>query len=705
MVLACAVFYAVALGRSSPTAQRSAHVTQTTGAVSVSGRITDPNGSPASDARVELTEKSKGTVWTTQTNESGWYAIRLPPGRYDVVVASPGFKEFKIPDVVVDTSESKTVDVPLKFGNVAETITVTSSEDEPATTELTWNVWAEPAATSPSFNYVSFLEPNKDYMLVIDLGALAYGHGKGLYTQNAAARLRDWLLESKVNAAELKLLVIPDDTYFKPLAPSGRVSKLPVDLQHVRKALKDGVKVNRDPFEALRDKPDADFSFGRVMVNIRTRAREGTGAVAVAVWADGSVPVDELSIPLCVAKDEAAAAAACESGATLRDSLAGIDPLRAAAQGRAYGMRPDAALHFLQLGDGKAVGIFRDNSWEPDRYVQWNLETDASGVMTALRSTLLRDFDLADDDASLLQVGADLYKLLFPSSDDDEAGDKARAAFADFLRAHAKDNDPSDPPSIFVRVLSKTEDPPFLIPLGLMAYEIDGQQDFLGFHYRIQMPLPVQDYRSDERCISNWVVLAPRSNVAGVPPELNDARNGFSDWFTKWRLKEIDDISEFGRWVGTTEREQEPVALFLLAHHDANSLYFAETPRVRSITIDRRFKMPSVAVVNGCGTGAPGASGVVERLNARGVTSIIATSVKVDGYLAGDFFSVLGQTLAEDHKGRKYPLGLAHFQALRKLRTKTSRDPERPTAYGAKVLAYQLLGNSDLQVCPPPTKK
>ena len=669
------------------------------GNVRLSGHVTDYTGAPVVNAQVELRNKQTGTVWRTQTDDNGRYAFAAPPGKYDVVVYSQGFKEYTLSDIVLGGGDEKSVDVPLEVGPLtAEVVTVSDSTPEPA--KLTWNAWAEPASPDPSFSPVSFLEPGaKNYTLYIDLAALAYGRGPDVFSRDTGARLREWLLTAKVPTVDLKLLVIPDEAYFEPLAPADRVRTLRVNIKRVREVLKDGLPVRREPFDALKKDPNADFSFGRTAVNLRTRDREGSGAVAIALWADGSLPVDELSIPLCVAKDSAAAKS-CEEAETLHPSLAGIDPLRAAAQGRAYAMRPDAALHFIQLGERAAIGVFRDNSWPPDRYVQWNLGTNTAGVLNALEKTLLPGFNRGSNDASLLQVGSELHKLLFPSN-----AKQARADFADFLRAHSKETNPDDPPSIFVRMLSDTNDPPFLVPLGLMAFDLEGKQDFLGFHFRIQMPLQVQDYRPDTRCISNWVVLAPPPNQAGVPPELNDAREGFADWFKKWEFEHIDEMLRFGRWIGDGVEEREPLALFILAHQNSNSLYFADDPRVSAYGIDRRFKTPSVALVNACGSGAPGASSIVEHLNAQGVSAVIATAAEVDGYLAGDFFSVLAESLAEDHHGREYPLGLAHFHALRKLRAKKSRNTDQPVAYGAKVLAYQLLGNGNLRVCPPPLKK
>lgn len=673
---------------------------QVDGAAVVSGQITDPNGAPVANAAVTLKDKKNKIEWATRTDDFGKYVIRARAGEFKVAIRSPGFKESAKQEVVLAPGEHERVDVALDVGGVSEAITVSAPAETP-TVRPTWNAWAELASPTPSFQPVEFLETgDKSYSLVIDLAAFAYKNEPGVYSRGAGEGLREWLLSTKLSEVNLKLLVIPDESYFEPLATGERVVTMRLNLKRLREALKDSVRVRRAPLEELRANPDADFKFGRAVVNLRTRAREGVGRVAFVLWADGSLPLDELTIPLCLAGDEQAAKG-CGDGAGLYDSLSGLDPIRAAAQSQERQTRPDSALHFIQLEGRHAIGIFRDNSWPADKFVQWNLTTNARGVLDYIEKTLIPNFDRAGDDATLLQVGSELHNLLFPLP----SAREARDAFNEFLRARLKNDNPADPPSIFVRMLSDRYEAPYLIPLGLMAYDVDGHKDFLGFHFRVQMPLQMQDYRADNGCISNWVVLAPPANKAGTPPELIAARAGFANWFTKWKFKEMDEvIPRFGNWIGEYVEEREPVALFILAHQDRDALYFESGQRVGAYGILRRFKTPSVAIVNACGTSGPGASEVIGRLNASGISGIIGTTGLVRPKLAGAFFAVLGETLAEEREGGRYPLGLAHFHTLRKLRLKHPDDISTHPAYGAKVLAYQLLGNSDLRICTPPAK-
>jgi len=563
--------------------------------------------------------------------------------------------------------------------------------------DLTWNAWAEPASPTPSFSPVPFLEPNdKSYQLILDLAALVYDDEPGVYSRAARSQLKDWLLKSTARDVNLKLFVIPDENFFQT---ARRTETLRIDLKRVRKALNEGLRLPKTPLAALQNNPDNDFSFGRVQINLRTLNHEGSGSVAIAIWAD-AMPVDELSIPLCVASN-AAAAKNCETHINLHDSLSGIDPLRAAAQQQAFALKPDASLHFIELDSSTQVGIFRDNSWPEGEYKSWRLKS-VKATRDYLQQTLLPEFDHATTQESLLTVGSELYSLLFPLP----SAREARAAFAEFIARQREPQDPNNTPSIFVRMLSDdSEDPPFLVPLGLMAHEINGKQDFLGFHFRIQTPLQIQDYQPYSKCIGSWVVLAPDAGASGIPEELAEARKRFSQWFDTWQVQPIGEMNSFIAWARKDISETDPVSLFILAHQDNNSLYFEDTPRLGAAAIERQFKSPSVAVVNACATGAPGSSAIVQSLNAHGVTAVIATAAKVDRILAGDFFSVLGRNLTSNPAGREYSLGVAHFLTLKELQ-KMTPDPNDSTSYpyGAKVLAYELLGNSSLRVCSPPRR-
>ena len=78
------------------------------------------------------------------------------------------------------------------------------------------------------------------------------------------------------------------------------------------------------------------------------------------------------------------------------------------------------------------------------------------------------------------------------------------------------------------------------------------------------------------------------------------------------------------------------------------------------------------------------------------MSAVIATAAKVEPPLAGDFFAKLANYLTKDPAGKQPPLEVAHFLTLQELRRMAPDANTYP--YGAKVLAYELLGNSETVV-------
>jgi len=108
---------------------------------------------------------------------------------------------------------------------------------------------------------------------------------------------------------------------------------------------------------------------------------------------------------------------------------------------------------------------------------------------------------------------------------------------------------------------------------------------------------------------------------------------------------------------------------------------------------------PSLAIINACGTAQSGATEFVSEFNSQGVVSVIATSTEVEPEMAGKFLSVLVDLLRSNQATRNYTISTARFEAVRKL--SAMPDPNG-TPYGARALAFVLVGNGALTLCVPP---
>jgi hypothetical protein len=198
-----------------------------------------------------------------------------------------------------------------------------------------------------------------------------------------------------------------------------------------------------------------------------------------------------------------------------------------------------------------------------------------------------------------------------------------------------------------------------------------------------------------------------------VPPptspadsDMQNAVTPFSSWikeFERWKghAKVYKTEQDFDAWVKQDETA-EASALLTLSHHTQGKLCFDDElcPNVSVLAVDikKRFKWPSVAIINACGTARPGASDFISALNRQGIAAIIATSTSVDATMAGKFLDILATMLRDNSAKTGYTLERAKFDAVRQL----SSIKEKGQAYGPRALIYSFLGNGSLQVCVPP---
>ncbi|HXM96484.1 MAG TPA: TonB-dependent receptor [Candidatus Dormibacteraeota bacterium] len=93
----------------------------------ITGTVTDPSGAAVAGATVTAKDTDRGTLHTTQTNESGVYnVLRIPVGVYDVKVEANGFQTSLVPSVTLVLNQTARIDVQMKVGQVTQTVEVSS---------------------------------------------------------------------------------------------------------------------------------------------------------------------------------------------------------------------------------------------------------------------------------------------------------------------------------------------------------------------------------------------------------------------------------------------------------------------------------------------------------------------------------------------------------------------------------------------------
>jgi outer membrane receptor protein involved in Fe transport len=91
----------------------------------IAGTVTDSSGAAVAEARLTITSLERKTVDTAISNASGFYLKdRLLPGAYAVTAERAGFKEVRVPSVMVYVDTQTRVDLELYPGPVTETVIV-----------------------------------------------------------------------------------------------------------------------------------------------------------------------------------------------------------------------------------------------------------------------------------------------------------------------------------------------------------------------------------------------------------------------------------------------------------------------------------------------------------------------------------------------------------------------------------------------------
>jgi hypothetical protein len=546
---------------------------------------------------------------------------------------------------------------------------------------------------------VPHLRPNTRYLLAVHLAPKAYVGGGVVSVRGGAGfvqNIDDWIRDGAPDVT-LTALALPDPYYFE--APTSRAKPLTVQLDRIRRQrLGQAPPLPADPLGALATGPNRDGVYGEVLFDVRTGPHEGHASVGFSFWDPQGRPLEEVSATFCISKD-ADAASFCAGLKQVAFGLGGVDSLRAAGQSAAA---PDASLHFVEMSGDGAMGVFRNATWPSAHYLTWRLRDTIATLQHFLEHTMVTELDNARHDPKELAVkGNDLYEMFFPSSRED--GIAARAAFEDFLRAHAARvaaNPLVDPPSIFVRMVPSGPAPAPIVPFGLVAPKLKDQDEprFVGLDFRIEIPLPVQNYAAAPDCLSRWSVVVPPENAG--EDALDQARKRLEHRIGGWDTATLfQEMAKFGDWTRKEERDPVGTAVVVVSHHDHNRFWFTARDSITPLALRRRFTRPSLAVLSGCGTGGPGALEFIRRFSEHGMGAIIATNTQVGGDMAGHFVDCLAKVVEDNASVPGFNVSRAYFAATRCMRTKD--DARGRPDYGARVLLYTFLGNGALRLCPP----
>jgi hypothetical protein len=94
---------------------------------SVAGSVTDASDAAVPGAAVNVRNSATGLERSVVTNDLGYYVITaLPSGGYTVTVTKPGFQTQTISHLTLEVDQNATVNLSMKIGVVAETVSVSA---------------------------------------------------------------------------------------------------------------------------------------------------------------------------------------------------------------------------------------------------------------------------------------------------------------------------------------------------------------------------------------------------------------------------------------------------------------------------------------------------------------------------------------------------------------------------------------------------
>src|ERR1035437_7964040 len=100
---------------------------------SLSGTVADATGAVANAANVTVKNVASGELRKTVTNREGFFSVStLPAGTYQVTVEMKGFQKWVATGIILNGSDSRTINVPLKVGAETETVEVSALTQEVA---------------------------------------------------------------------------------------------------------------------------------------------------------------------------------------------------------------------------------------------------------------------------------------------------------------------------------------------------------------------------------------------------------------------------------------------------------------------------------------------------------------------------------------------------------------------------------------------
>jgi hypothetical protein len=561
-----------------------------------------------------------------------------------------------------------------------------------------WNIWPR---DETGHSHVKILRPGTSYELRVDLAALEYGSRTSPTSANAKKKLNQ-LIAGEATSLDLDLVLVTGDEFDDSY---DRHQRLHIDRDKMRRWFGTSALpppshlLPSDPLKEIEEggQPDYLFSNGSPFQVRTADSARGMATLTVTMW--NGIPLDEMTFTLCIASEEEEKAV-CNRPSLLSHGFSGESDLTTPMNNL-----PVIAISLIAADSNSHVhGILRDNRLGSNgQFVQWDLHRTMDGLRNAVANSL----EHALSSEEVLSAGFALYNDIFTT-------DAARNAFSEAIKEEMDKSLPleSSPPAAWTpppRLLFRIIDTkgPATLPVSFLAWQRgEGNYEAIGFHYILDLPFGGSNAKQYSECISRWMLLYPSTPPAAAATDAVvmaalRAKATLDGWSVGVHQKfAANDLRKFFDWMATSESETTGAALVMLAHHASDRIWWDPEHPFNAALVKHPFAPPSVAILDGCGTGGSAANEFAKNLSTQHVTAMVVTNTDVPPNLAGDYLNILAEVLRGDASGAGVNLADAHFRAIRLLSGRLNGN-ERPAMYREHALSFMLIGDGNLKLCEP----
>jgi len=546
----------------------------------------------------------------------------------------------------------------------------------------------------------SFLEPQKQYEVTLDLSLYAYFERR---SAGVGGEVKKLIEDAIVAGSKTITLTVRPLLFGRGLERAPKFEpelNLKLTLERLKTPSADQAREDSAVLARLGrgeisiDEAAARLEAGRVTIPIRTTEFSGCGQVVFSIWDEsGKRPLDYVVHTVSV-RNTGDPVPKCE-GTKLQSGFRSLSGIVTAGGD----VDADAALQIIEFDtpngpitealfvDAEQYRLARADSTLTDRGVYaWPLITPLETYVGG-QQQLLALIISARKLGNYASAARELEKRLFPKADE-SGSDDSRALQALVALAKRKPN----PPVVLVRALT-AQNVPVYIPLSLLASK---DANILSQRISVIHPLPRERYEGANVCVDRWSLGVPQK-IDGLPDTISLTPSE--------RMSRYPTVPELVRFLDTKASSSlaagRSEALVLLAHQGEGNLWFTDNgtgERVIPEDYQRQYPPGSLALLSACSAVNPKDDNelVVKLLNDHGIDVVVGSPFPVEVSYGVELTRSFIRAADEAYSRKSTPTVVELFNTAAAIAAEELKDKAE---FKEKVLEFVIVGDHELRLC------